>query len=385
MSSDDGLCPRCGAALGPNGRFCEQCGARLDHEPASVGEAAAEGAPTTPMALASGTAGGDDVTWSRRVPLLTNRFILWDFAWVFGVSVGALYLIVAVMGLFAEGELVLLPPEVGLIVLAILGGLFLVATLLVLGNGYNMVFTLDGEGVTWRSGRRERNLGRLAWFVGLLALLQGRPGLLGAATLAQSQEGDGIAWRSLHAVKVYPGPRVISLSNSWRAVLRLYCLPENFEAVKERVLAEAAAAERWRAAHPRPASRYAWRPRLLWFLLVTAAALASTAWDGEEVAGFALVAWAFVSLAVLVEGGLRRLLAAVGLGATLLLGAVLWSLGAAPYVWARGLIAGYGYEYQTELLIVSAVGTVVLLLVGAQRLLFARHMIATRERTAQEG
>jgi hypothetical protein len=372
MSTDVGRCPQCGAALGPNRRFCEQCGARLGTEAESgpaVGASPAARSDTAP-AQAVQPAKPADLTWARRVPLLTNRFILWDFTWVLLAAIAGLYLLVAIMSLIADGELLILPWQVFAYVLGILAALFAFTILLVFQNGYNMVFTLGAKGATWHSGGRERNLGRFAFFVGILALFQGRPGLLGSTMIAQSQEGDGIAWRDLYKVKVYPAQRVVSLSNSWRTVLRLYCLPENFAAVRERVETEAAAAVRWRAAHPRAPGNYGWRRRLIYCGLAVVAGLAATTWEGDEVAGFALTAAALLSLSVLIEGVLRRLSAALGLGAVALLALSLWQLASERFEFAYGLIVSYGYEYDTPLLVVATVGSLILCVVGLQRLLW---------------
>lgn len=184
------------------------------------------------------------IEWSYRVPLLTSRFMLWDFLRVTVLSVIGMSLLVALMGLIAEGELIVLPLEVLAIVTGIMLVLFALASLL-LGNTVPMTFSVRPEGVSYGMGKRQKGLNRATVIVGALA---GSPTTAGAGLLAASREQGGWKWAELHEARYFAGPRVISLRNSWRTVLRLHCTPENYEQVRAAVAAGIAAGAAVRAA-----------------------------------------------------------------------------------------------------------------------------------------
>ncbi len=180
-----------------------------------------------------------EIEWTFNVPLLTSRFMLWDFLRVILLSVMAMYVIVAVGGLIVERELIILPLEVFLLTTGIMFGLFVLTSLL-LGNHQGARFTVGPKGVEYRAEKRERSMNKLVVLVGLLAR---NPTTAGAGTLAMTRERLFLPWGSIHRVVVHRRERVIALRNSWRTVLRLHCPPELFDEV-------AAAVESHHAAHP---------------------------------------------------------------------------------------------------------------------------------------
>lgn len=173
----------------------------------------------------------DELEWTYDIPLLTSRFMVWDFVRVILLSVTAMYVIVAVGGLIVEQELIILPAFVFFLTAGIMFGLFVLTSLL-LGNRQGARFIVSSRGVEYRAEKRERAINRLAVLVGLLAL---NPTTAGAGTLAMTREKMFLPWESIERVVVYPRPRVIALRNSWRTVLRLHCTPELFDQVVSRV------------------------------------------------------------------------------------------------------------------------------------------------------
>lgn len=169
------------------------------------------------------------IEWSYRVPLLTSRFMLWDFLRVTLLSVLGMYLAVFLMGLIAEGELIVLPLQVFAIVTGIMLVLFVLASLL-LGNHVPMKFSVRTDGVAYGMGPRQKGLNRATVILGALSA---SPTTAGAGLLAASREQGGWTWSELHKARYFDGPRVISLRNSWRTVLRLHCTPENYEQVRD--------------------------------------------------------------------------------------------------------------------------------------------------------
>lgn len=171
--------------------------------------------------------GSATITWRYDIPLLTSRFMLWEFAKVIAISVAVMPIVVGIAGLVAEGELVAVPWRVLALVAAIMFGLFALAALL-LGNRHGAVFTVSPEGVGYEAAPRERRLKRL---VAVLGTAGGRPSVAGAGLLAMSREADLIPWADIRSIKSYPAPRVIVFKDSWRVLARLYCPPELFESV----------------------------------------------------------------------------------------------------------------------------------------------------------
>lgn len=258
MNTTPRFCGQCGSPLKPGLRFCEVCGTALAPAAPLADGGAVEavvaapdmaalptvahssrqrtGAPaslagTAPVVEASASPalaphGSPALEWDYAIPVATNRFILRDMVVVFGLSMLILQAILALMGLILEGEALLLPPSFWALIAAILVVLFGLASLVLL-NRVQAHFRLDVERAQIMMGGRERKMNRLATWLGLMT---GKPGLAGAGLLAQAQETQAIAWQDVYAVKVHPKQRVISLHNSWRTVIRLYCSPEVFDA-----------------------------------------------------------------------------------------------------------------------------------------------------------
>jgi hypothetical protein len=56
-----------------------------------------------------------------------------------------------------------------------------------------------------------------------------------AGLLAQSEQSGLIRWANVRRLNVHPGPRVISVRNRWRVVVRLYVPVELWDAVLVRL------------------------------------------------------------------------------------------------------------------------------------------------------
>ena len=310
------------------------------------------------------------IEWTYRVPLLTSRFMLWDFARVIVLSALLMYVAVAFVGWLAEGELVLLPPQVFVIVGGVMFMLLAIAALL-LGNHVTMTFAVGPEGVTYASGSRERKWNRAAVVLGVLA---GSASTAGAGLLSASREQGGGGWAEIHAARYFPGQRVISLRNTWRTVLRLHCTAAEYERVRAIVAAglERGAAARAEGAWVAPPSRRPLREYLRIVLVPVVAAVLVTAWpwlqyeDGMRVLVFVPVL--LIGAWLLPAGGLSRVLAGFSLVPML---AVMYFTVREMSAALPGLLPGeraYGWELDTGLLPVTLVAEVVLLALALGRL-----------------
>ncbi|MFZ2086941.1 MAG: hypothetical protein WAU47_00065 [Desulfobaccales bacterium] len=210
------------------------------------------------------------------VPLLTNRFILYDFIKLLVASFLVMYVLLVVMTVILDRRIKLDVlagyAKLGGVVMVGLGVIMILVMLIFFWNRFPMRFTLSHRGALVESISRRGKLGnRLAIILGMLAR---NPGVAGAGFLGVAQESVSLEWRDLHRVKVHPAHRVISLMNSWRVVFRLYCTPENYTPV---LAAVQTWAEKGRKSRERAARRTGPSPRPRLLLLSGGALLAGLA------------------------------------------------------------------------------------------------------------
>ena len=169
-------------------------------------------------------------SWDTEFALLTDRFVLYDgvklWAWTY-LLIAALFSTV----LLVQGEPELVLPMLRAFAFAAGGLAFLgiLVMLVVFRNRFQARVTVSADGVLMESTSRAGKVGnRLAVVLGAL----GRsPRTAGAGLLGMSQESVGLTWGELRRVKAHDDHYVISLMNSWRVVMRLYCTPENYATV----------------------------------------------------------------------------------------------------------------------------------------------------------
>jgi hypothetical protein len=163
--------------------------------------------------------------WDVAIPLVTNRFMLWDLAKVWSISGLFLLAVIGVIVMRGPGPrpwgLVLGIPffvSLGLFVLS------LVVCVLFFFNRYLARFELRAGGAWFQSVRWTRKLTRAVNTGDLvLGILAARPQVAAAGLLAEVQKDLFVPWGDVRKVTVFAGPRVITLSNSWRPLLRLHC------------------------------------------------------------------------------------------------------------------------------------------------------------------
>lgn len=184
------------------------------------------------------------LTWDYAMPLATNPFLWWDFLRVLGASLLIMELLVFVMSLIADDPFVI-PLHILALVAGILATLFVLTTMLVYGNRYRARFVIDERGAQMEDAGQGR---RFRWAMIALGLAAGRPGVAMSASSGPSGYGERVRWRDVRRVTVYRRLRVITLSNSWRPLLRLYCPPDMFDPVVQSVQKYVALAARRRTA-----------------------------------------------------------------------------------------------------------------------------------------
>lgn len=174
------------------------------------------------------------LAWDITVPLLTNRFMLFDFARWMLLTYGVMLLVACLIGLFTR-DLGVLWNVCQLFGLVCSGMtlLFVLIMLIFFRNRMEFAFSVDKDGVNALVPSRRAKAGtRLAMLLGVLA---GKPGVAGAGLLARAQENTRLEFAELRRVRFSPGPAVISLRDKWFRHVRLYCRPDNYAEVEELV------------------------------------------------------------------------------------------------------------------------------------------------------
>lgn len=224
MESQSSFCTHCGAALAAGDDYCGQCG----------------------VARCMRHAGGEpqELRWEANIPA---GDLLWDAAKVIGLAFGLVFgLIEIISRLSGNSLLVSLAESVGRNDPSVYyaGGFIAFWLLLsalvvwaVYRHGYEVSFAADGEGIRMQTRPGTRRTNRiintaLFW----LSLFSGKPGGMGAALLAETSQSGAFAWEDVARVIPVPAKKILILKSSWRTLVKLYCTPENYDAV--RTLAE---------------------------------------------------------------------------------------------------------------------------------------------------
>ena len=168
--------------------------------------------------------------WEIEVPLLRNRAMLTDLARVVGISTLLMAGLLSLM-LWVNDDLEAIGPmlELCLVVGAGLGLLFLLIMGLVFGGHMRFAYRLDGRGIVCAViDRRARAANRAALLAGSLS---GRPGPAGIGLIASASESSRVAFVGSFRASFAPARHTITLRNSWRALMTVYCAPDNYEPV----------------------------------------------------------------------------------------------------------------------------------------------------------
>jgi hypothetical protein len=169
------------------------------------------------------------VAWERKIPLLTNLFMLKDLALVFGI---AGLVLLAFMLLISGGEDVGQMLGIWALCMGIIVGLLAIACGVVLLNRMSLSFEVGPKGILMSMGKKERRLNALTTMVGLLS---GSAQAAGAGLLASSREDFFVPWRDVRKVTVYGRKKVIVLNVGMLTPLRVYCTDDNFARVVQAV------------------------------------------------------------------------------------------------------------------------------------------------------
>jgi len=210
------VCTECGVSIAHGSRYCPNCGKRVVAE--------GEAAPGKKL----------PITWETDISLLGNPLVMKQLALVV-LGSGLIMALLLSFIFLTTGEFRDIPMML-LITLLMTGGFGLLLVLVMLvffGNRTRVRFTVDEAGMIWETrDQRARTGNRLAVLAGIL----GRsPQTAGAGILAATREKEYAAWKDLASFENDPRHRMITVRNSWRPVMMLVCLPENYQGVMDAI------------------------------------------------------------------------------------------------------------------------------------------------------
>ncbi len=170
----------------------------------------------------------NNITWKKEFSLVTNRFVLKDLFRVILITTIIFQIFVSSIVYFANGDFFSLKVCLTMDLVIILGfGILALFSMLLLGNRYNAEFTVNQNGISYKSGLREERINRFVLFLMLIT----KPKSSGSAFLAVDSEANKYDWKEIKKIIQHKNQNVIEVKNSWRTVVRLYCTPENYEEV----------------------------------------------------------------------------------------------------------------------------------------------------------
>jgi len=165
--------------------------------------------------------------WDVRVPLVSNVYVLIDILIVLmvlslGLSGVVLFFVgfdkvYAVLRVFviADGFVILL-------LYSVMGFVFL--------NRFQLIYHIDTEGVHVRVGEFESSLNRMAWRTS--SIVQ-RYSFTGGRVYSLMNEEHYVSWSSVTRYFFDSKHRVVSLTDDFRPLMRVYCTVDNVDDVLE--------------------------------------------------------------------------------------------------------------------------------------------------------
>lgn len=161
--------------------------------------------------------------WKIKVSIFRNSLILKQIGIALGIPFGILIVILLLLGIDSRYKLY----GIGLILaLFILTWLFI---MIVYRGKYEVQFTLSKEGALWETQPGQARKNRVINFLtAVLGLLSKKPGVTGAAILAQSRQREYLRWKRVRKVEYKPKQHTIMLKGGALETMALFCTPENY-------------------------------------------------------------------------------------------------------------------------------------------------------------
>jgi len=170
--------------------------------------------------------------WQVDVSLLGQPTMVANFAKVIAIAVVVMSGLLIFLSIASGNSAPIWPTaQLTLACVGFVAVLFLFVIVVFFRNRMTMRFAVDERGAQSAQIDRRARAGANAAIVA--GALSGKPGLLGAGLISQSSSSQTVRWSAVRSARFSPRWRAIKLANGWRAVMVLYCLPQNYENVAE--------------------------------------------------------------------------------------------------------------------------------------------------------
>ena len=165
------------------------------------------------------------LTWDAVIPMVGDRFFMWDMAKLWAMSCGVLFVFALILAAVEQSVYML---RFAFVVPPIAFAGFFIASLLIalifFFNKYYAQTVISERGVNFELVKWTGKLSQAVAAGNLvLGVLRSSPTAVGAGLLADTQRSVFVPWSKIRKVTFFPRQRVITVSNSWRPVFRLHC------------------------------------------------------------------------------------------------------------------------------------------------------------------
>ena len=171
-----------------------------------------------------------ELEWEADVPVATHLLMLLNFGKVIILASSLMGALLAFL-LAMTGDYSAILPLMGMFA-ACGAGLFLLmvaVSLVFYRNRMHMLFRVNASGASASVvDRRAKIASNVAIVAGSLA---NNPGVAGAGMISAATSDQNIPWEDIVSTRFRPRWRTISLANSWRTVLILFCRDDNYDVV----------------------------------------------------------------------------------------------------------------------------------------------------------
>lgn len=177
--------------------------------------------------------------WDYNVPMLTNKYVMKDFALSLGIPVLLVTLLIVILyyndmksGVLMEESDFSWIPKV-LLVIFVLFSLTALIIYAVYGNKIETRFVMDSYGIKYYALESSRKKASALNFILLLfSLFKSSPGAASVATVSQITLSGKLRWKEIKKVKLYDRDLAILVKGGFGSKIMLYCTYDNFEEVK---------------------------------------------------------------------------------------------------------------------------------------------------------
>ncbi len=226
------FCHECGYKLAQIPKFCPRCGKQQVQTVDAVTSGTSASVPIqqTDTVKIKQLPFNQEFKWEIKIKLLFNPIIWKDFAKVWGISIGLLTYLVLIVLIKSEND-----KEIPMF-LEVMGAMFagfMVLTFLIMlvmfAKGLPTLFSVDSEGIYYKMMSDRASIANKVVVIG--GALAGSASTVGAGMLAQSGQEGFFPWASIAKLKRKNNGGAISVYNSWRQVLVMYCKKEDCDTI----------------------------------------------------------------------------------------------------------------------------------------------------------